>query len=121
MKPLYEYMLQNQPVKESDVIDLVGNIVDIFHTFSGSSKDFVKTITDVKKEFLSDQSRADQRKVEQILMYILKDEEFVKAIESGENELRLRIMLQNKLKPNDIKYIPNVIEYINKVKDSMDK
>lgn len=117
MKTLYEYMCMN--VDEGAVLDFFSELIGIFKDFTSSTSQAIRSGIDLKKEIRTDRSIQHQHEVERILLYMLKDDEFVQAIRDKEDDIYLRRMLQNRLKKKDIKYIPDIINYINSIREKV--
>ena len=114
MESLYKYILNESG--NSEIQDLAQRILDMFSNLVGSSKDLISTLVMARKEKKDITQDERTKQVERILFNILDDEEFYYAITHNANEYDVRRLLKQKLSKNDSKYILDIINYLDKVK-----
>lgn len=104
---------------EGEIMDFINNITDMIRDAVKNAKDTVDLIKDIKTEVKNDKTKKNESETERILFYLLEDKEVIEAIESNMNEMRLRVLLREKLDKKDLKYLSNVTQYLMKIQDKI--
>jgi len=113
MKSLYSYI---KDINGSELQDLTDYILASVQSLSGSAKDIITAIKVAREQHKDAKRIKNEENVERILLELLEDPEFYDAVINNSNEYDVRRLLKRKLKRSDVKYIPDIIKYLDVVR-----
>lgn len=117
MKHLYEY-IEESFVNESEILDYIGDVVDIFKDWVSSSSEAWGTVSDIKKTIEQDKKAKNATKAELIFMKLLDDKKFIRLVRKGD-EVQIRLYLKKTLTPEEKKYLPELIDFIEDLQSKL--